>query len=94
MDIKFFIGDIDEFYCEGVSGDSHRWAVWSQTPVPLDADDPARNRGAVCRINTVLLARFDNEQDAIQFVEDYDVGPGNNKIKACQGDEDYSDRGY
>lgn len=94
MDIKFFIGDIDEFYCEGVPGDSHRWAVWSQKPVPLDADDPARNRGAVCRISTTLLARFSSEEEAQQFIEDYDVGPGNNKITVPPGNGDYSDRGY
>lgn len=76
MDIKLFVGDVDEFYCDAVEGDQ-RWAVWSQTSLPLDANDPARARGAVSRISTKLLARFDTEQEAISFVENYKTNSNN-----------------
>jgi len=79
MDIKFFIGDVDEFYCDAVEGD-RRWAVWTQQSVPLPVDDPYRQKGCVSRAETTLVGRFDTEQQAQQFVENYDVGPGNNKI--------------
>lgn len=78
MEVTFFIGDVDEFYCDAVPGD-RRAAVWMQTSVPLDRDDPARDKGAVSRINTTLVARFDTFEEAEQFVENYDVGPGNTK---------------
>ena len=70
MDMKLFVGDVDEFQCDAVEGDQ-RWAVWLQISTPLDANDPARARGGVGRISTKLLARFDTEQEAKQFVEDY-----------------------
>lgn len=79
MEVQFFIGDVDEFYCDAVEGDC-RWAVWSQTNIPLEANDPRRDRGAVSRVQTTLLARFDTEDEALQFIDDYDVGVGNTKI--------------
>lgn len=80
MDIHLFIGDVDEFYCNAVEGSDRRWAVWSSCDVPLGANDPARNRGAVSRNATSLIARFDTLKEAEQFVKEYDVGPGNVKI--------------
>lgn len=67
MDVRIFIGDVDEFYCDAVSGDDRRWAVWKS-----DRDSQ--------RFVETLLGRFDTEDEAVTFAQNYDVGPGKNKI--------------
>jgi hypothetical protein len=65
MDVRIFIGDIDEFKCDSVSGDNLRWAVWM-----VDHEVSMEK----------LLGRFDTEAEAVKYAEDYRVGPGKNKI--------------
>lgn len=78
MDVRIFIGDVDEFYCDAVSGDS-RWAVWKSDREPLSSTD-CRKRGATHRFVETLLGRFDTEDEALAFAQNYDVGPGKNKV--------------
>jgi hypothetical protein len=69
MEIKIFIGDIDEFYCDAKEG-NRRWAVWTSTPLQLF---PGK-----------LLGRFETEEEAEQFAakyaNEYDPGEGNTKV--------------
>lgn len=52
--MKIFIGDIDEYYCDAVSGDDKRWAVWS-----VDLSSGIER----------LLGRFGTEGEAEKFAE-------------------------
>lgn len=64
MDVHVFIGDIDEFYGDAVEGD-RRWTVWMvDHEVSLEK----------------LLARFNTEEEAVRYAEQYNVGPGKNKV--------------
>lgn len=80
MKVHIFIGDIDEFNCDAVSGEDRRWAVWKSDREPLDHNDPRRERGIVNRFVTTLIGRFDTENEALQFANDYDVGTGKIKV--------------
>jgi len=72
MEIKIFIGDIDEFYSDAKEG-NRRWAVWS-------------NSGTAAKFlkgDTVvekLLGRFETEEEAVQFANKLDPGEGNTKV--------------
>jgi hypothetical protein len=70
MEIKIFIGDIDEFYCDAKEG-NRRWAVWS-------------NSGDGGKVVEKLLGRFETEEEAEQFAakyaNEYDPGEGKTKV--------------
>lgn len=72
MEKQYFIGDVDEFYCDAVDCED-RWAVWVVETVPLGntvEDERARDRGAVARNQTTMLGRFYTLEDAQQFLEE------------------------
>lgn len=52
---NIFIGDIDEFYCDGEDGDN-RWAVWSSETV-------------LGKKVEKLLGRFFTEKEAVEFAK-------------------------
>jgi hypothetical protein len=66
MEIKIFIGDIDEFYSDAKEG-NRRWAVWS-------------NYGDSGKLVEKLLGRFETEEEAVQFANEYDPGEGKTKV--------------
>jgi hypothetical protein len=78
MEIKIFIGDIDEFYCDAKEGNL-RWAVWASTPLQLFP-----GRTSKSKVVEKLLGRFETEEEAEQFAakyaNEYDPGEGKTKV--------------
>jgi len=79
MDVRIFIGDVDEFYCDAVEG-NRRWAVWKSDREPLGPDDCRRSKGCTHRFVETMLGRFETEDEAVHFAQNYDVGPGKTKV--------------
>lgn len=56
-DIKIFVGDIDEWACDGVPDTEKRWAVW----VTIGEDK---------KYTSTLKARFNTEAEANEYARE------------------------
>ena len=79
MEVRVFIGNVDEFGCDAVGGDQ-RWCVWKSDCDTLHPNDSRRAHGATHRFVETLLGKFHTEDEALKFAQNYDVGPGKTKV--------------